>query len=401
VSGIALISTTSRLEERVREAFGGELNGQVGTWTDVLTADDPAERVNQLAATAPGVVAIDADIPVEWAIHITSLLDALRPDTSVVLLARPTTELWEQAARAGARDLLAPDIDGPGLREALERARQTAERRRQAMGATATVETPRGRIIVVISPKGGSGKTTMSTNLAVGLAQNAPGQVVLVDLDLQFGDVANCLHLLPEVTIADLFRSHGPVDATSLKTFLTTHPTGVHTLCAPRDLAEADDIPADGLAVVFDLLSAEFPYIVVDTAAGVDEYSLVAVEKATDLLLLSSTDVPSVRALRRQIEAMDRLGITRPRRHFVLNRANAKVGLDIADIEATVGLPIEAQIPSNKIVPVSTNMGQPLLQEDGRSPVAKAMLGLAATFAGESADEGSGRGGFLRRGGGS
>ena len=124
----------------------------------------------------------------------------------------------------------------------------------------------------------------------------------------------------------------------------------------------------------------------VDTPAGMDDRTLSALECATDLLLVSSLDVTSIRSLRKAIEAMDALDVTR-NRHFVLNRADAKVGINPADAAEAVGWPIECTIPSAREIPFSMNVGTPVVRLHPRSAVAKQMVQLSHLFTSTSTSD--------------
>lgn len=259
----------------------------------------------------------------------------------------------------------------------------------QAMGVTVQAqgyEAPqrRAKVIAVISPKGGSGKTAISSNLAVALAQRFPGRVVAVDLDLQFGDLATALSLTPEYTLAQLAHST-QIDATTVKLFLTPYERSLFVLAAANDPADADSITHAHVSQVLPLLAENFDFVIVDTPAGLDERTLAAIECATDLLLVSSLDVTSIRSLKKAIDALDHLGVT-GNRQLVLNRADAKVGLDPADAETAIGMKIACAIPSTREVPLSLNLGKPVVVSEPRSAVARQMQHLASLFAPAVAD---------------
>lgn len=222
------------------------------------------------------------------------------------------------------------------------------------------------RIITILSPKGGAGKTSSATNLAVGLAKKFPREVVLVDLDLQFGDVASNMRLNPTTTIVDVARAW-PVDSAQVKLALTSHPSGLYTLCAPLNPAEADEINADHVTGVLRALHRSFRFVVVDTDPGLSERVLSALDVSTDMVMICSTEVPSIRGLKKALEALDVVGLTSARRILVLNRSNAKVGVDIDQLERTIGRAVDVRIPSSIDMVLATNDGSPVM-ESGRNP---------------------------------
>lgn len=237
----------------------------------------------------------------------------------------------------------------------------------------------KGRVIVVLSPKGGSGKTAVSTNLAAAMAMRFPGKVAAIDLDVQFGDMCTAMGLQPEHNLAQVAAS-SQVDATTIKLFLTPYEPGLYVLCGARTPAEADAVSHEHVSKVIPLLAADFDYVIVDTPAGLDDRTLAALECATDLLMVSSLDVTSIKSLRKAVEAMDALGVTK-NRHFILNRADAKVGLRPVDAAEAVGWPIEALIPSSVDIPLSMNLGTPVVKLSPRTAVAKQLTQLTQLFA--------------------
>lgn len=366
--------------ESTRSGLSGILGPQVdlASWWPGEN-DSPATIVKQVSRDLPSVVMLGPDLDVDRAIEIAAAFDEERPEIEVLLIGLLTSRLREKALRAGVRDLLTPALSGEAVREVVDRAIEVVQRRRANLTSD-TASEPGGRVIVVLSPKGGAGKTTIATNLAVGLARSAPRQVILFDCDLQFGDVTDALRLIPETTFAHSVLAGLP-DITTLKAALTPHPSGLYALCAPDAPAEADDISGEHIGRAIDLLRDEFRFVVVDSDAGLGEHTLAAIDRATDLVFVCSTDVPSVRSLRKELETLEAIGMTQQRRHFVLNRSDARVGLNVEDIQATVHQHIDIFIPSSRAVPVSLNKGSPILESDLTSPAAKALLPLVARFA--------------------
>jgi pilus assembly protein CpaE len=252
-------------------------------------------------------------------------------------------------------------------------------------------ESHKPRVIVVVSPKGGSGKTVVTSNVAAALAQRYPGRVVVVDLDVQFGDLATALAVQPEHTLAQLTRTP-TLDATTVKLFLTP-VDGMFLLAGADSPEEADLINHSHVSAVLPLLAQTFDYVLVDTSAGLDERTLAALECATDLLLVSSLDVPSIKNLRKALDTMDKVGL-KAARQFVLNRADARVGINLKDAEEAIGMKVSGEIPSSRDIPLSLNVGVPVVVNEPRSTAAKQLQLLSQMYA--STDSGKPKRGWRR-----
>ncbi|GAA4426054.1 hypothetical protein GCM10023169_24480 [Georgenia halophila] len=245
----------------------------------------------------------------------------------------------------------------------------------------ATEPAPGGSVISVVSPKGGVGKTTVATNLAVGLARTEPHSTVLVDLDVQFGDVASALNLSPEYSLVDAVRGPAARDSMVLKTFLTLHETGLYVVCGPDSPVAADSVSADAVSHLLEMLASEFRYVVVDTAPGLSEHTLAAMDQTSDLVLVTSMDVPGVRGLRKELDTLDDLGMFRDARFVTLNFADRRGGLSVADVEATLGAEVDLVLPRSKAALASVNLGVPLLQSRLRDPLTKQLRALVGRYA--------------------
>ena len=375
-----LVTPDTDFEAQIKRVFDGELDS-VRWWDARMPKLDPDSAARELARQGPGVVVVGPGLAAPVSLALAASFDLLFPEICVVLVGKATTRLWEQALRSGVREIIPAGADDDQVLQALTRARQAAVRRQVSTApAIPQVEVARGRVITVRSPKGGAGKTTVATNLAPHLALAAPGRVAILDLDLQFGDVASALGLGPQSTMADAARAQGKLDSTAIKVFLEPHPSGLFALAGPHFPAEADDVSADTAGHVIDILAAEFSYVVADTAAGLDEHALAAAERSDDIVFVCVTDVPSVRGLRKALDALDLLGMTRQRRHLVLNRADDRVGLSSKDIEATLGLSVDASVPTSREVQISINQGEPIVESDPKSAPARAISGFASRF---------------------
>ena len=380
MSDVYLATADRDWELRVRDAFAGSFAGEIGSWAFATHGPDLDAMVREIASLGVGVVVVGPDLDEGQALDLCARIDEAHPEVCVLLVAPPDADLFQRALRAGVRDIVDPEAPSAEIRSAIERARDTTERRRSNVAAATAAQPTPTKVIAVVSAKGGAGKTAISTNLGVGLAMQRPGRVVIIDLDVQFGDVGHALRLLPEHTLSDIIAQGGDPDTTVVKASLTNHPSGLYVLSAPETPAEAEDVRPEQIRRIIEILAQEFEFVIVDTPAGLDEITLTAMETATDLLLVCGTDVASIRSMRKEVDAFDQIGLTLQRRHFALNRADARVGLEIRDIEGTVGLEVDVQIPSSRTVPLSMNQGSPILESQPRSPVARAYGELVNRF---------------------
>lgn len=245
----------------------------------------------------------------------------------------------------------------------------------------------RGRVIAVLSPKGGLGKTTLAANLAVGLARIDPESVVLVDADLQFGDVSNVLALEPTYTLPDMVTELVSADDIVVKTLLTPHPAGFFAVCGAESPVDGERVTSDQLGNLVQQLAATFKWVIVDTTPALGEHTLAVLDQATDAVALASLAVPNLRALRAELFALREIGFTPEFRHLVLNQAVDPGGLVVRDAESILEEPFDVVIPHSKAVPVSTNRGVPLLLDAPKDSAAKAIIQLLGRVTGRDVRE--------------
>lgn len=383
---ITLVTNSAAFEQRVRRAFGNELNGELKRWHGDIERDS-TRAVIDLTGPNPEVIAVGPDLPIELALELATKIDENRPEISVVIVTEPSPDLYESALRAGVRDVLAPNTSEKALRAALERAIEANRRNRRVTHTPETGPGPAGRVITVVAPKGGSGKTAIAANLSVGLAQSAPGKVVLVDLDLQFGDITNALGLEPEQTIADATKTASRLDPAMVKAVLTPWNDQLYVLCAPDDPGAGEEIAEAQLHEIVTMLSYEFEYVVIDTPAGIAEGTLAALEHTTDLVLVCDLSVAAVRSMRKLVDALDQLELTDAERLFVLNRADSKVGVKLSEVGDATGIPFDVRVPSTRAVPLSLNQGSPLVASSPRSAFSRSILDAVHRLKAKGADE--------------
>lgn len=333
-----------------------------------------------LLTSKPTAIFIGSDVPIDFAFVLARRLLSLSVATEIVLVNATSTENWAQAARIGIHNIIDPNSSEKDFISAIGVAVERGIRTLANFGASSRIEKKRGRLIAVLSPKGGSGKTTVAVNVATALAQAAPNRTLLIDFDCQFGDVATSLGITPERTLTDL-GNLPHLDATSVKLFMTRDSTGsLLVLPSSGNPEEADLIDKALSEELLDIMLSEFDYIVVDTAAGIDERSLAAIGFASDLVLIASMDVASVRNLIKELKILDRLRKPSQASHFVLNRVTSDSGLKIEDIVEAVGLPVSNQIATSSLLLKRSNSGQVVVLADPRSAETKGFVSLAHKF---------------------
>ncbi len=379
MSQIVLATASLAFEQRVRRAYGGALNGDLRRWQDARLVADADGALLDLTSDHPAVVVLGPDLPLDEALYLAGLVDREAPEITVLVAAEPSPELWRRALQSGVRDVISPETPDHEVRRIIDRALQRAQRVGPPEPGAAGRAAGAGRVITIIAPKGGAGKTALATNLGVGLAQAKPGSTVLVDFDLQFGDVPTALGLTPSHTIADAARGSG-LDLATLKVFLTRHESGLFVLAAPDSPADGEEVAESRARRVIDLLAGEFEFVIVDTSAGLTEHALGALELSTDLLLVCDMAVASAKAMRKVVDALDHLGMTEATRHLILNRADSDVGIDPSVVETMVGMRVDVELPSTRSMPLSMNQGTALLTAAPRSEASRRLLEVVGRF---------------------
>ncbi|HEY5012047.1 MAG TPA: P-loop NTPase [Acidimicrobiia bacterium] len=336
--------------------------------------------------SGPTVVVFGPGLANDTGLAQAQRLGRQHPEMGVVLVCEELTlALLQQALRAGVRDALSLDTDDAALRQAIERVGDSLVSTRTAPG-TGPVEL--GRVIVTFSTKGGVGKSITATNLAVALATRSAKQVAIVDGDLQFGDVAVLLGIPPTHTTVDAAAAIDQADASMMDSFLATHAsTGLRVLPAPVEPSAADSISPEQMLGIVRMLRSTCGFVIVDMPPHFDDVVLALLEEADDVLLVASMDIPSIKNLKVGIQTLGLLSLAGTKLRLVLNRANAKVNLDIADVERAIGLTVQFRIPSDIAVPQAVNRGVPVILDKPRSAAALALGLLADSFLGTEAQE--------------
>jgi pilus assembly protein CpaE len=238
-----------------------------------------------------------------------------------------------------------------------------------------------GRVITVFSPKGGTGKTVLASNLAASLAKREGKRTLLLDLDLQFGDAAIVLGIEPEKTIYDLVVAPGELDSEKVAGYVTKHPCGLDILPAPLRPEDAELVTEGKITSLLEVARHSYDAIVVDTSPFFHGPMLATLDRTDELVCLCGLDVPTLKNVRLALQTLELLSFPASRIKFVMNRANSKVGLKTKEVEAALKVKVDFEIPSERTVPICVNRGNPAVLAEPSSDFSKAVATLAKAVA--------------------
>jgi pilus assembly protein CpaE len=342
---------------------------------NVLHVENLDEAISQVVAGHAQVLFVGPSHPARMAFDAARSIREAGSSGSVLVMARTVhSDLLRDGMRAGVVDVLemqapASEVES-SLRTALDLSKpQLVEAERES-----TAE-----VITVFSTKGGVGKTVVSTNLAVALAQLGRS-VVLVDLDLQFGDVAIMLSLEPTRTIIGAVQSADRLDASLLDGFLVQHSSGLKVLLAPTQPEDAEMVTASRVDRILRLLATQYEYVVIDTPPMLDEAVLTALDCSTRVIAITMMDIASIKNSRISLQKLKQLGYNGSLVEVLLNRADSKVYLRPESVEEAIGAPIMYRLPSDALVPRAVNKGLPVVMESPRSQPAKVLVATAKSI---------------------
>jgi pilus assembly protein CpaE len=238
-----------------------------------------------------------------------------------------------------------------------------------------------GKVATVFSPKGGIGKTCVSTNLAATFAKYHKERTLLLDLDLQFGDAAIMLGIEPEKTIYDLVVAPGELDPEKLAGYTTRHESGMDILPAPLRPEDAELVTEAKIGRLLEVARTSYDLIVVDTSPFFHGPMLATLDQTDELLLVCSLDVPTLKNVRLSLQTLELLSFPLRKVAVVLNRSNSKVGMKQSEVEAALERKVRFEVPSDRAVPVAVNRGTPVVLNDAGSEFTRGVRELAKAIA--------------------
>ena len=350
-------------------------------FTIVAVATDTDDTLRWLGESAVDVLLVACAGYSDRALVLLDSVARQTPDLHVMVLGHGSPNgFLRRAFEAGADDI----VMLPASREQVRFEIQKLIARKQ--GTDSPTPKDDSRLVCVLGPKGGTGKTLTATNLAVCLAQRGK-RVALVDLDLQFGDVALCLGLPPERTVYDLAQSPGALDYDKLDAFLAMHSSGVRTRIAPRRPDQASAVGAELLREVYSIVRSSFDWVVVDTPPGFTAEVITSIDSSTDVVMVGMLDSLSLKNTKLGLETLELMKYDPDRIYLLLNRAHSRVGISQSDVEAVLGRTPDIFIPSDREIPRTVNEGIPIVVARPQSEPAEAFGSLADLLAGPASEE--------------
>ena len=343
-------------------------------------AADGEEAVRQTGKLNPDILLMDINMPAMDGITATEEISLKHPKAAIIIMSvQGEQEYMKKAMVAGAREYMVKPFSTDELVNTIRKVYELEQKRRIQLSEPSIVrEMQRDpQIITVFSTKGGVGRTTVATNLAVSLAEETRKKVALIDLDLQFGDVAIMMNVVPKRTISELIQDIGQMDAELMESYLVTHPTGVKVLPCPTRPEYSELITGSHVEKILGILKQTYDYVVIDTPSFFHETTLSALDLCHQILLLISLDLPTIKNVKLGLEVLDSLHL-KGKAKLILNRSSQDIGIKCEDMEEGIGLKVVAHVPSDgRTVIGSVNKGNPFVISSPHTKITESIRELA------------------------
>jgi pilus assembly protein CpaE len=378
------------------------------------TASSGEEAIQMAMDMRPDVIVMDINMPGMDGIAASEIISQRLPNSPVIMMSvHGEAEHLKRAMLAGAREFLVKPFSGDEFATSIKRVHERELVRREQMQATRDASAPPAsasadsvddhQVVAVFSPKGGAGRTTIATNLALALRRETNQSVALVDANLQFGDVGVLLNLNPKnKSMLDAVEGGEP-DRDILDSVMIDHSTGIRVLLAPPSPEGADLVTSAYLRKMIDMLRQSHDWVVVDLPSGLNDHSLGVLDAADQILVVAALEITTIKNVRLFLEVADQLDYERSKIRLVINRSDAAQGIRIGDVEASIRRPIDGSIVSDgRLAVLAVNRGVPFVISHPESPLSRDVVTLARTIAGEGStatktDKTAKRGLFARR----
>jgi len=384
---VLIVDDVSETRENVKKLLQFEADVEV-----VGIARTGKEAMQASKELDPDVVLMDINMPDMDGIAATEAIRGNQPSIQVIILSVQSDQNYmRRAMLAGARDFLTKPPMGDELISAIRRAGEMAraEKSKVAMVQSAPVSSagaglvggfngPRGKIISVYSPKGGTGCTTIAVNLALALS-TGDTKVALVDGNLQFGDVAVFINEQGKNTVVDLAPRAGELDPEIVGEVMIKHATtGLNILAAPNRPEYAEKVSSSQFSNMLEYLTQLYSYIIVDTSPVLTDVTLATIDASDIILLVTTQDIPAIKNCRLFLDLLQGLGVERDRIIFIMNRFDKKVNITPERVKDNLKQDVTMVLPADEPTAIkAVNRGIPFVLDNKNQPLAKAITALA------------------------
>jgi len=364
---VVVLSTGLDNFKEIRTALAADARVQL-----LAGGNDAEQLYEEIIRLKPSAAIIALGAGSDQGIKFIQRLNSESPSTALISAAHNASpDLILQSLRAGAREFLRLPISAEELGTVIDQV--------TAFSAT-QVQQPKkkGRMIAVFSSKGGCGTSFIATNLAAAAA----ARTVLVDLNLQAGDLPLFLGVDPKYSIADMVEHRAPLDESLITSFVTPYSSKLSLLAAPKQADSADEIEPEHVFEVLQRLRESYEYVVIDPQHTFDAITLAALDQSDEIVLVLTLDIPAIRSTQRALEIFDRLGYPRKKIRIIVNRWSKQIDLDLRQVEKFLGEPVVGFVPSDYQTAVgSINLGAPLVLSDSSSKIAQEIRRISETIA--------------------
>lgn len=375
----AVISTDAGLRDLISRMLAQSERGiECGIEITVPFTEIHEEQVAALRRYDPEFVVVDFDQDPATGINLARFLADGHPHRRLLAVGPSLgSEQLLEVMRAGVSEYLPQPVGPSELAAAIERIARK-------LGWTAHGGAkPAGQLYAIFSPKGGSGTTTVATNLAIVLHRLTGKRALLVDLDLELGEVAVLLGVRPRFSFLDMVRNYHRMDTGLLSSFIEKHESGVHLLSAPFVPEPGDGVPGEQIRAILSFLKQHYDFIVVDTSKSFSLSTVAAFDEADRVFLVTNVDLPSLRNIQRCVPLLERIvGRDAERLRLIVNRFHAENVISLDDVRRTVGLDVYWTLSNDYGAVIhSINSATPIVR-NGKSRYARDLRALGADIAG-------------------
>lgn len=385
---VLIVDDIAETRENVRKLLQFESDVDV-----VGTARTGREGIQLASEMDPDVILMDINMPDIDGITATEEIRQKSPYIQVVILSvQGDPNYMRRAMLAGARDFLTKPPMGDELISAIKRAGEMAhsERAKSAKqqsiisgpgmlgGMTGFAPVTKGKIVVVYSPKGGTGCTTVAVNLSIAL-NSEDTRAVLVDGNLQFGDVAIFVNEQGKNTVLDIAPRVDDLEPETLEEILVKHEaSGIRILAAPLKPEQAERVSSDQFVRVLQFLQSVYSYVVVDTSTILTDVVLAAIDASDVVVLITTQEIPAIKNARAALDLLQTMGVSKERIVFTMNRYDKRISISPERVSENLKYEIAAVVPfDEKVAITAVNRGVPFMLDNKAQPIGRGILSLA------------------------